>query len=122
MFVGIGIDVMEIEKVREIVLNYPRQIDSIFTPAELSFCRKKCFHRYSMLLAAKEAILKALQTGWERGSDYLDIEIIPLEKGQFAARLFSGLKEKADRLKVKELKGSFAFSREAAIAQVLALN
>ena len=117
----IGIDLVEIIRVRELITRYPSKLTSIFTPQELSFCGAKGFNKFSMVFAAKEAVLKALHTGWERGRDLLDIEIIPLERGQFLARLSNRLKEKAAELSIREIRGSFSFSGDLAIAQVLAL-
>lgn len=122
MLYSIGIDLVEIPKVRKLVTNYPSKLTSIFTPQELSFCRPQRYHAYAMVFAAKEAALKALHTGWERGRDLLDIEVIPLERGQFLARLSNRLKEKAAELSIREMRGSFSFSGELAIAQVLALS
>ena len=122
MIAGIGIDVVEMKKVRELITNYPSKISSIFTPGEINFCRNNGFKRFSVIFAAKEAVLKSLSTGWEKGRDLLDIEIVPLRNNQFQINLFYGLEEKMRKLSIKELKGSFSFSGDLAIAQVLALR
>ena len=122
MLYSIGIDLVEITRVKELVVRHPSRLTSIFTLQELSFCGVKGFNRFSMVFAAKEAALKALHTGWERGRDLLDIEIIPLERGQFLARLSNRLKEKAAELSIREMRGSFSFSGDLAIAQVIALS
>lgn len=122
MLYSIGIDLVEIAKVKELVARHPSRLNSIFTSRELSFCGAKGFNKFSMVFAAKEAALKALHTGWEKGRDLLDIEIIPLARGQFKASLSNRLKERAAVLSVRELKGSFSFSGGLVIAQVLALT
>jgi holo-[acyl-carrier protein] synthase len=122
MLYSIGIDLVEIAKVKKLVTNYPSRLNSIFTSRERSFCGAKGFNKFSMVFAAKEAALKALHTGWEKGRDLLDIEIIPLARGQFNASLSNRLKERAGELSVNELKGSFSFSGDLAIAQVVALS
>lgn len=122
MISGIGIDIVEINKVRELVTNYPAKINSIFTAQELAFCRNNGFKRFSIIFAAKEAALKSLNTGWERGRDLLDIEIVPLKKSRFRVNLFHRLEEKARELSIKELRGSFSYSGNIAIAQVMALK
>lgn len=122
MISGIGIDIVEINKMRELVTNYPAKINSIFTPRELNFCKGNGCHRFSAIFAAKEATLKSLDTGWERGRDLLDIEIIPFKNSQFKVNLFERLGQRARELSIKELRGSFSFSGNLAIAQVVALK
>lgn len=122
MISGIGIDIVEINKMKDIVINYPARMNSIFSPGELGFCRNNGFKRFSVIFAAKEATLKALNTGWERGRDLLDIEIVPMKKNRFQVNLFHRLEERARKLSIKELVGSFSFNGNLAIAQVLALD
>ena len=136
MIAGIGVDIVEIGKMKDLVANYPAKIGSIFTPREISFCRPRTrvsvnngAKRFAAIFAAKEAALKSLATGWERGRDLLDIEIIPLgeshaklKNSQFQVRLFERLEERARGLSVKELTGSFSYSGDIAIAQVVALK
>jgi holo-[acyl-carrier protein] synthase len=119
MLSSIGIDIIEIKKMQELIRNYPSKLNSIFTPAELSFCKANGFKRFSLIFAAKEASLKALDTGWEKGRDLLDVEIIPLNNGQFKVRLSGRLKQRAKKLSIKEQIGSFSGTRDIAIAQVL---
>ena len=49
----------------------------VFTPAEISYCRRKRhpFLHYSARFAAKEAAAKALGTGFGRGIRFTDIAI-----------------------------------------------
>ena len=129
MIAGIGVDIVEIGKVKDLVANYPAKINSIFTPREINFCKNNGAKRFAAIFAAKEAALKSLATGWERGRDLLDIEIVPLgeshaklKNSQFQVSLFQRLEERARGLSVKELKGSFSYSGDIAIAQVLALK
>lgn len=119
---GIGIDIVEISKVREIVINYPNKLNLIFTHEELVFCRHNRFGRFSAIFTSKEATLKALHTNWERGRDLLDIEIVPLNNSQFYVNLYNRLRERAQELLIKEMRGAFSFSRDIAIAHVLALS
>ena len=122
MISGIGIDIVEIGKIKKFITNYPGKINSIFTPKELRFCRNNGFKRFSVIFAAKEAVLKSLNTGWEKGRDLLDIEIVPIRGNQFQINLFHRLEKKMRELSIKKLKGSFSSSGDLAIAQVLALR
>lgn len=118
----IGIDVVEIDKLRDIIDRYPSKIGSIFTFNEIECCRDKRAKRFSAIFAAKEAVLKSLNTGWERGRDLLDIEIVLKKNNQFGVNLSDKLLEKAGREKISEFKGSYSFSGNLAIAQVFALK
>jgi len=122
MISGIGIDIVEIGKMKDLVTRYPAKLNSIFTPEEVSFCRGNGYRRFSAIFAAKEATLKSLSSGWEKGGDLLDIKITPLKNKQFRAAVSRRVGEKARKLAVKELKGSFSYSGEIAIAQVIALK
>jgi len=136
MIAGIGVDIVEIGKMKDLVSNYPAKINSIFTPREINFCRPRTRvsvnnggKRFAAIFAAKEAALKSLGTGWERGRDLLDIEIAPLgeshaklKNSQFQVSLFERLEERARGLDIKELRGSFSYSGDVAIAQVVALR
>ncbi len=77
---GLGIDVASIERVEKLNDN---TIEKILTPAEREYCEKsaKKHERVAGRFSAKEAILKALGTGWAEGIQWHDLEILPNEKG-----------------------------------------
>ena len=67
MVEGIGVDIIEIERVAEAVARR-RFRERIFSPAERAYCEdggspRRVAERYAGRFAAKEAILKALGTG-----------------------------------------------------------
>ena len=129
---------------KDLVANYPAKLGSVFTPREINFCRPRTRvsvnnwgtpkgmaspKRFAAIFAAKEAALKSLATGWERGRDLLDIEIVfsgeshaKLKNSQFHVRLFQRLEEMGRGLSIKKLTGSFSYSGDIAIAQVVALR
>jgi holo-[acyl-carrier protein] synthase len=60
-------------------------LDRVFTPAEQRYCARRPKRRFEHLagrFAAKEAILKALGTGWSGGIAWTDMEILPDPTGQ----------------------------------------
>lgn len=61
-FRGIGVDIIEVERVRRLCGRQPAFLRRFFTPAELAYCRKgKNFHeRLAARFCAKEAVIKAL--------------------------------------------------------------
>lgn len=76
---GIGNDIIEIARVKSSIERYShRFLDRVFTQKEQEYCLR---HRDSALnfagrFAAKEAVVKALGTGFRGGLDWLDIEIL----------------------------------------------
>jgi holo-[acyl-carrier protein] synthase len=85
MIIGTGIDIVEIPRFRNILERQKdRFIIRVFTPAEQQFCNdhRDTVPHYAARFAAKEALFKALGTGWAKGVTWLDVEV--LREGQDA--------------------------------------
>ncbi|MBA2369649.1 MAG: holo-ACP synthase [Candidatus Protochlamydia sp.] len=78
MILGIGNDIIEIKRIEHNIQRYQQRfLDRVFTPHEQGYCQKRkvpALH-YAGRFAAKEAIVKALGTGFRNGLTWLDIEI-----------------------------------------------
>jgi holo-[acyl-carrier protein] synthase len=78
MIIGTGVDLVEIARFRKVIERLKdRFIIRVFTPEEQRFCNE---HRdpvphFAVRFAAKEALFKALGTGWARGVTWLDVEV-----------------------------------------------
>ena len=84
MIVSIGIDIIEVARIREVLQRTPRFRERVFTVAEQAYCDSRgvvADQHYAARYAAKEAALKALQTGWRGKISWQDIEISSLESG-----------------------------------------
>jgi holo-[acyl-carrier protein] synthase len=84
MIVSIGIDIIEVARIREVLLRTSRFVERVFTAAERSYCESRgaaAAQHYAVRFAAKEAALKAFQTGWRGGISWQDVEISLLENG-----------------------------------------
>jgi holo-[acyl-carrier protein] synthase len=84
MIVAIGIDIIEVARIREVLLRTPRFALRVFTDAERAYCESRgaaAAQHYAARFAAKEAALKAFQTGWRGGIGWHDVEISSLESG-----------------------------------------
>ena len=84
MIVAIGIDIIEVARIREVLLRTPRFRERVFTPAEQAYCEGRsavAAQHYAARFAAKEAMLKALQTGWRGGIAWQDIEVASRDSG-----------------------------------------
>jgi holo-[acyl-carrier protein] synthase len=62
---GVGIDLIEIERVERALERRPRLADRLFTPAELAYARERARpgRHLAARFAAKEAVIKALGQG-----------------------------------------------------------
>ena len=96
MVIGIGIDIIEIERIKNSIDNYGDSfLDKIYTKNELDYCLAK-HNKYQHLaarFAAKEAIYKALATGWEKDATWKSIEITNEPNGLPVVTFFGKLKE-----------------------------
>jgi holo-[acyl-carrier protein] synthase len=78
MIIGTGVDVVEIARFRKAMERLKdRFIVRVFTLGEQQFCQR---HRdpvphFAARFAAKEALFKALGTGWAKGVTWLDVEV-----------------------------------------------
>ena len=84
MIVSIGIDIIEVARIREVLSRTPRFAERVFTPAERKYCDARgavSAQHYAARFAAKEAALKALQTGWRGGISWQDVEVATRESG-----------------------------------------
>jgi holo-[acyl-carrier protein] synthase len=84
VIISIGIDIIEVVRIREVLLRTPRFAERVFTTAERAYCDSRgvvAAQHYAVRFAAKEAALKALQTGWRGGISWQDVEISARESG-----------------------------------------
>ena len=84
MIVGIGNDIIEVEKIKNQITKDPGFKKSLFTENEITYCesKKSWDQNFAGRYAAKEAFFKALGTGWRNGMSYTDIEIVNDELGK----------------------------------------
>lgn len=75
--VQVGLDVIEIERVRSALERYPRFRERCFTVEERRYCesRPNPAQHYAARFAGKEAVGKALGFGVARAFAWLDVEI-----------------------------------------------
>ncbi len=78
MVFGIGIDIIEIDRVKNSVEKYGDHfLKKVYTVTELDYCLSKQnkYQHLAARFAAKEAVFKALTTGWSKDVGWQDIEI-----------------------------------------------
>jgi holo-[acyl-carrier protein] synthase len=118
MAAGVGIDLLEIERLERALERHPRLARRLFTDAELAYAgeRARPGRHLAARFAAKEAALKAL--GLKHGSGLRDIEV--LGSAPPSLRLAGRAAEAAASQGV-ELEISLTHSRETAAAIAVAL-
>jgi holo-[acyl-carrier protein] synthase len=74
---GLGIDLCEIDRLREAMTRTPGMRNRLFTPDEQAYCERKRdpSERYAARFAAKEAVMKAMGIGLG-GCAVRDIEVV----------------------------------------------
>ncbi len=85
MIRGIGVDIIEIERIRESMESRGAGfLEKVFTPQEITYCSGKynSAQHYAARFAAKEAVSKALSTGWAGEFRWKDVELTNDPSGQ----------------------------------------
>ena len=122
MIISIGIDIIEVSRVREVLLRTPRFIERVYTERERAYCESRgavSAQHYAARFAAKEAALKALGTGWSGGIAWQDIEISALDGGA-PVLIFSGrVLELYEQSGATAAHLSMSHTSEHAIAEVI---
>jgi holo-[acyl-carrier protein] synthase len=100
MIAGVGIDMIEVERVAAKIGRNNGFRDLVFSPGEISYCEAKTnkYEHYAARFAAKEAFLKAAGTGWINELNLFEIEIVNDETGKPALN-FSGVTAQAIELR-----------------------
>jgi holo-[acyl-carrier protein] synthase len=76
---GIGVDIVNIARITQAIQRWGEKfLQRTFTRQEMAYCASKTFptQHYAVRFAAKEAVFKALGTGWNYGVGWLDIEVL----------------------------------------------
>ena len=122
MIVSIGIDIIEVARIREVLLRTPRFLERVYTDRERAYCESRgvvAAQHYAVRFAAKEAALKALQTGWRGGISWQDVEISSRESGA-PYLIFTGqLLEVFNKFGATQTHLSMSHTSQHAIAQVI---
>ena len=112
----VGVDLIEIDRIRRALERYPAFKERCFTEAERAYCdsRKNPAQSYAGRFAGKEAVGKALGFGVARAFAWRDVEIVGRPKP--GVQLHGRLAAWAERLGTGEIDVSMTHSRELASA------
>ncbi len=115
MVIGIGTDITHLERIKKLS---PETVDRILTKSEAEYCNRftQPHERVAGRFAAKEAVLKALGTGWSQGIGWHQIEILPDTSGAPIVTLFGKALERFLTLGATRCHVSISHQGEYAIA------
>lgn len=74
----IGIDIVSVDRVRRLADEHDGFLGRVFTPREIAYCARKRnkYQHFAARFAAKEAVFKALGTGWIGKMHMVEIEVL----------------------------------------------
>ncbi len=122
MIIGIGIDLVEVPRIEIAISRWGGRFEArVFTKKELTYCnsKKDKSQRLACRFAAKEAMLKALGTGWRDGIDWKEIEVSNDELGKPIISLSGKAEEISRQLGVKNVLLSITSTKNYGAAQVV---
>ena len=122
MIVGIGIDIVEIKRLRDTLERQKdRFLRRVFTSAEQEYCaaHRDPVPHYAVRFAAKEALFKAIGTGWAKGVSWLDVEVLRGREGPPAITLSGEARKISDTMGIVSVLVSLSHSVENATAIVI---
>lgn len=122
--VGLGVDIVEIDRMRAVLSRTPHFKTKVFSEGERAYCEGKGVPEihYATRFAAKEAVLKALGTGFSEGVGVRDIEVVRSAKGKPTVALYGRAKEIAAELGVVEIPLSLSYTHTEAVACAMAIT
>ncbi len=84
MIIGIGTDIIEVERIRKHIEAGFGFREKVFTQKEIDYCESKTnkAQNYAARFSAKEAFLKAVGTGLRHGLAFTEIEVINDDLGK----------------------------------------
>ncbi|MBI2481130.1 MAG: holo-ACP synthase [Planctomycetia bacterium] len=121
---GIGTDIVECLRIAQMIERHGELfLTRVYTEREIQYCssRKAATQHYAGRWAAKEAVLKAMGTGWAKGISWRDIEVRNDEGGRPLIMLGGAAREICERRGVQDILISISHCRSHATAYALAV-
>lgn len=122
MILSIGVDIVEVYRIRETIARTPRFVERVYTQNEREYCESKgaaAAQSYAGRFAAKEAFLKAIQTGWRGKITWHDIEIISDADGVPTLNITGEAQRIAAERGATSVHLSISHTTEHAVAQII---
>ena len=121
--VGIGVDLLEIERMERAIERTPRILQRVFTSNEREYAwskTKPALH-YASFFAAREAVLKALGCGFN-GVGFQEVEIVHDEKGKPEVVLHGNAEALAREQGIVEIQISLSHTHTMVVASAVLIK
>lgn len=120
--IGIGVDLVEVDRFRAALLRTPRLAERLFTAEERSYAQRRLdpTERFAVRFAAKEAVMKALGVGLGAFS-FRDVEVVNDDLGAPTLKLTGEADRLAKSLGVSEWRITLTHTRHMAEAIAVAI-
>ena len=121
MILGLGIDLVETERLAQALARTQGFEARVFTEGESADCaaRGDRVQALAARFAAKEACLKALGTGWAQGLGFRQVEVVREDGGPPRLKLHGAAAERAASMGVTRIHVSLSHQPGAAAAVVV---
>ncbi len=123
MIAGIGVDLVDIARIRQTLAKYGEHFErKYFSAEEIAYCRGKPDpgKHFAARFAVKEAVLKCLGLGIGRGIAMKDIEVTHDPAGRPACRLTGKGEERFRQLALVAIHISISHEKNYAVAEAVA--
>jgi holo-[acyl-carrier protein] synthase len=122
---GIGTDITECLRIARMIERHGELfLGRVYTPEEIRYCqnRMQSTQHFTGRWAAKEAMLKAIGTGWIKGITWRDVEVRNELSGKPVALVHGGAREAMQRRGITDLLISISHCRTHATAYAIAVG
>jgi holo-[acyl-carrier protein] synthase len=123
--IGIGTDITECLRIARMIDRHGDLfINRVYTLDEITYCRnrKQATQHFTGRWAAKEAILKAIGTGWRGGISWRDMEIRNDSQGKPFVAVRGGVRDVFQQLGIREILVSISHCHTHATAIAIAVG
>ncbi len=123
--IGLGADITECLRIARMIERHGELfIGRVYTDEEVNYCqaRRQATQHFTGRWAAKEAVLKALGTGWRKGISWRDIEVRNEPTGRPVVAVRGGVKDRVEQLGVADIQVTISHCRTHAMAVAIAVG
>jgi holo-[acyl-carrier protein] synthase len=124
MIIGIGVDLVKINRIEKAGKGHPGFLERVFTRREQEYCSRQKFpaQHFAARFASKEAVLKAFGTGLSAGMKWTDVEVLHGEGGGPIVNISGAAKDLADLKGVKQIMLTYSHDGEYAVAYAVLIG
>ena len=125
MTLSLGVDMVEVVRIEKAILKWGGYfLKRVFTTNEITYSKKQAspYQHLAARFAVKEAVLKALGSGFTRDVLWTDIEVKNEKSGRPRVKLSGSIKKIKARLRVQNIIISISHTYSHALAGVILVS